>query len=102
MKNGRPVLEDGRVLDVANVVWTTGFRQSFDWIDLDAFDGEGSPMHKRGIVGSVPGFYFMGLVFQFAATSDTLPGVGRDAAYIAKHLASRSTESTPAPQTASA
>jgi putative flavoprotein involved in K+ transport len=87
--DGRPALEDGRVLDVANVIWCTGFRQDFSWIDLPILDEDGWPVHKRGIVGAEPGLYFMGLLFQFAAVSDVLPGVGRDAQYVAKHIASR-------------
>jgi putative flavoprotein involved in K+ transport len=46
-------------------------------------------VHERGVVTGQPGLYFMGLLFQFAASSDVLPGVGRDAAYVAKHIASR-------------
>jgi len=87
VKDGRPVLEDGRVLDVANVVWSTGFRQDFSWIDLPILDAAGEPMHERGVVGSQPGLYFVGLLFQYAVTSDVLPGVGRDAKRIAKHIA---------------
>jgi putative flavoprotein involved in K+ transport len=82
-----PLLEDGRVLDVASVVWSTGYRQDFSWIDLPILDADGQPVHERGVVTSEPGLYFMGLVFQYAATSDILPGVGRDAKRIAKHLA---------------
>ena len=81
------MLEDGRVLDVANVVWSTGFRQDFSWIDLPIFDAAGEPMHERGVVSSQPGLYFVGLLFQYAVTSDVLPGVGRDAKRIAKHIA---------------
>jgi putative flavoprotein involved in K+ transport len=36
--------------------------------------------------------YFMGLIFQYAATSNVLPGLGRDAKYIARHIASREAE----------
>jgi putative flavoprotein involved in K+ transport len=82
-----PLLEDGRVLDVASVVWSTGYRQDFSWIDLPILDAEGEPVHDRGVVTSEPGLYFVGLVFQYAATSDILPGVGRDAGRVAKHLA---------------
>ncbi|MGH2758702.1 MAG: flavin-containing monooxygenase [Actinomycetota bacterium] len=87
--DGKPVVDDERVLDVANVIWCTGFRQDYSWVDLPSFDESGRPIHTRG-VGSVPGLYFMGLLFQFAVTSDVIPGVGRDAAYIAKHIAARS------------
>jgi putative flavoprotein involved in K+ transport len=86
---GRPVLEDGRVLDVANVIWCTGFRTDFGWIDLPVFDADGEPKHDRGVVESEPGLYFLGLIFLYSLSSDVLPGVGRDAEYVAKHIASR-------------
>jgi putative flavoprotein involved in K+ transport len=88
IEDGRPVLEDGRVLDVSNVIWCTGFREEFPWIDLPFFGEYGRPLHERGVVVGKPGVYIVGLVFQYAATSDVLPGVGRDAEYIAKHIAS--------------
>ena len=87
VQNGRPVLEDGRVLDVANVVWCTGFRQDFSWIDLPLFDDSGQPVHERGVVRSQPGLYFVGLPFLYAVTSDVLPGIGRDAKRIARQIA---------------
>ena len=87
VRDGSPVLEDGQVLDVANVIWCTGFRQDFSWIDLPIFDESGAVAHDRGVVPAEPGLFFLGLPFQFAAASDTLPGVGRDAAYVAKRLA---------------
>jgi putative flavoprotein involved in K+ transport len=91
--NGRPVLEDGRELDVSNVVWCTGFETDFRWIDLPVFDEDGQPKHVRGVVESEPGLYFLGLVFQYSGSSDVLPGRGRDARYIAKHIAARQGES---------
>jgi putative flavoprotein involved in K+ transport len=87
VKDGFPELADGRVLDVSNVIWCTGFRYDFGWIDLPAFGEDGQPLHRRGIVDPEPGLYFVGLLFQYALTSDVLPGVGRDAEYIAKHIA---------------
>jgi putative flavoprotein involved in K+ transport len=89
VEGGRPVLEDGRVLDVANVIWCTGFRTDFGWIDLPVFDEAGSPQHVRGVVDSEPGLYFLGLEFLYSASSSVLPSRGRDAAYIAKHLDAR-------------
>ncbi len=89
VQDGMPVLEDERVMDVANVVWCTGFRTDFGWIDLPVFGDDGQPMHYRGVVESEPGLCFLGLVFQYSLSSDVLPGLGRDAEYIAKHIASR-------------
>jgi putative flavoprotein involved in K+ transport len=100
VENGLPVLEDGRVVDVPNVVWSTGFTQDFAWIDLPVFGEDGRPLHRRGVVESEPGLYFVGLPFQYSVTSDVLPGVGRDARFVARHIvrqpASSSTVSRPA------
>jgi putative flavoprotein involved in K+ transport len=85
-QDGRPTLEGGRVLDVSNVIWCTGFREEFSWIDLPVFDQAERPVHERGVVVGEPGLYFVGLHFQYAASSDVLPGVGRDAEYVAKHI----------------
>ena len=89
IQDGLPLLDDGRVLDVANVVWCTGFRTDFSWIDLPAFDQEGRPLHERGVVESVRGLYFAGLIFQYSLTSDVLPNGGRDAEYVVRHIAAR-------------
>jgi putative flavoprotein involved in K+ transport len=92
VRDGSLVLEDGRVLTPSNVIWCTGFRYDFGWIDLPVLDEDGAPNHRRGVVDGEPGLYFMGLVFQFAGSSEVLPGMSRDAAYIAKHIAARTTE----------
>ena len=85
-RGGLPLLDDGRVLDVANVVWCTGFREDFSWIDLPVFDADGKPRHERGVAAAEPGLYFVGLIFQYSITSDVLPGVGRDAEGVAGHI----------------
>jgi putative flavoprotein involved in K+ transport len=95
VEGGFPALEDGRVLHVSNVVWCTGFRQDLSWIDLPVFGDDGELTHDRGLVPSEPGLSFAGLVFQFAATSDVITGVSRDAEYIAKHIASRQRSGRP-------
>jgi putative flavoprotein involved in K+ transport len=89
VQDGRPLLADGRVLDVAGVVWCTGFHPGFSWIDLPAFGEDGEPLHDRGVVASQPGLYFVGLHFLFAMTSATVTGVGRDARRIARAVAAR-------------
>ncbi|MGH3041077.1 MAG: flavin-containing monooxygenase [Gaiellaceae bacterium] len=88
-QDGRPALEDGRVLDVANVIWCTGFRADFGWIDLPVFGDDGEPLHDRGVVPAEPGLYFVGRPFLYGFTSSLIGGVGRDAEHIAKHIASR-------------
>ncbi len=92
VRDGLPVLEDEKVLEVANVIWCTGFRPDFSWIDLPVFGDEEDPiepMHRRGIVADEPGLYFVGLFFLYTASSGVLPGVGRDAAHIVEAIASR-------------
>jgi len=87
-RDGLPLLEDGRVLEVANVVWCTGFRHDFGWIDLPVFDDDGEPRHDRGVVADQPGLYFVGLFFLSSVTSALVGGVGRDAGHVAAKLAS--------------
>ena len=92
-RDGLPVLEDERVLPVENVIWCTGFRPDFSWIDLPVFGRQDKepkePIHMRGIVADEPGLYFVGLAFLYAMSSGFLPGVGRDAEHVVKHIASR-------------
>jgi putative flavoprotein involved in K+ transport len=88
-RGGLPELEDGRVLDVANVIWCTGYVPDFGWIELPILDEDGHPVHERGVVGSVPGLYFVGLIFQYSIPSVLIGGVGRDAEYVVRKLASR-------------
>ena len=94
VQNGLPLVEDGRTLDVANVIWCTGFQPDFGWIDLSVFDDDGQPLHDRGVVSAEPGLYFLGLPFLFALTSSLVGGVGRDAEHIAEHIACRTATAT--------
>jgi putative flavoprotein involved in K+ transport len=82
VRDGRPVLEDGRALDVKNVVWCTGFQPCFDWIDLPIFAQDGDPAHEGGVVPRAPGLYFVGLTFLYAMSSSMIHGVSRDAGRI--------------------
>lgn len=87
--HGHPRLDDGRVLQPTNVIWATGFRPDFDWIDLPIYDELGNPIHDRGVITSQPGLYFLGLFFLHTLTSALIGGVGRDARHIAQHIRSR-------------
>jgi putative flavoprotein involved in K+ transport len=95
-RDGLPVLDDGRVLEVANVIWCTGFVPDFAWIDLPVFAEDGGPLHDRGVVGSEPGLYFVGLVFLYALNSSLVGGAGRDAEHIAEQIAARQADARPA------
>src|SRR5205823_1281775 len=89
VRDGRPQLADGRVLDVANVVWCTGFHPGFSWVDRPIFDERGEPTQARGVVPNEPGLYFVGLHFLYAISSGMIHGVGRDAEYISTVIAER-------------
>lgn len=93
---GQPVLADGTTREVSSVIWCTGYRDDFGWIDLPAFDEHGEPRHRRGVADSVPGLYFLGLEFLYAVTSATIPGVGRDARYLARRMRAVSPAAQPA------
>jgi putative flavoprotein involved in K+ transport len=90
VRDGRPFLEDGRVLDVANVVWCTGYHPGLSWVDLPVFESDGEPRQHRGIVPGEPGLYFVGLHFLYAMSSTMIHGVGRDARHIAETIADAS------------
>lgn len=96
--DGRPRVDDGRVLDVAAVVWATGFRSDFDWIDLPRriFRTDGYPIHHRGVVDRAPGLYFLGLPHQYTVLSAIIGGVYTDARYIADHLRTETDAGPPA------
>jgi len=92
VRDGKPVLDDGRVLDVASIVWSTGFHPGFSWIDLPIFGADGLPAHEGGVVAEAPGLYFVGLHFLYAMSSEMVHGVGRDASRIAGHVARRAAD----------
>jgi putative flavoprotein involved in K+ transport len=86
VRDGKPLLEDGRLLNVTNVVWCTGFHPGFSWIDFPIFDEHGEPEQFRGVVESHPGLFFVGLFFLYAMSSSMVQGVHRDARYVADAL----------------
>src|SRR5260370_3903280 len=87
VRDGLPVTQDGQVLDVANVIWCTGFRPGFSWIELPVLGESGEPQHRAGVMATEPGLYFVGLHFLYAVSSQTLMGVSRDARRIARRIA---------------
>jgi putative flavoprotein involved in K+ transport len=84
--DGRPRLDDGRVLDVENVVWATGFHKDMGWIRMPVAGEDGWPAQTRGAANEIPGLYFVGLPFLQAFASMLVGGVGRDADYVARRI----------------
>jgi putative flavoprotein involved in K+ transport len=79
---------DLRVADITSVVWGTGFRDDFGWVQLPVFDDVAQPIHRRGVTRH-PGLYFLGLRWLHTLKSFGLLGVGEDAEYLAEHIVAR-------------
>lgn len=100
--DGKPRLTDGNVLDVAGVVWATGFHPDFSWIEVPELrlDDNDYPVHYRGVVDRASGLYVLGLPYQQTLVSATIGGVGADARHIADHMQTEADpgDDTPQPQ----
>jgi putative flavoprotein involved in K+ transport len=75
----------GGALEVSGVIWATGFRHDYSWIDVPVFDEAGRVVHRHGVTNS-PGLYFLGLTWQHTRGSALIGWVGDDAAYIADQI----------------
>jgi putative flavoprotein involved in K+ transport len=84
--DGKPMLADGTVLDVANVVWCTGYRQDFSFVHPSVVGEDGWPRDDGGVVPEMPGLYFVGLLFQRGFYSMLIGGARRDARFIADRI----------------
>jgi putative flavoprotein involved in K+ transport len=71
---------------LGSVIWCGGFALDYSFIELPAFDATGYPDHRRGVVESVPGLYFLGLPWQYTWGSGRFCGVGRDAMHLAEQV----------------
>jgi putative flavoprotein involved in K+ transport len=90
VEGGQPVLADGRVLGVENVVWCTGFGRDDSWLRFPVpLDDDGYPEQERGVATSAPGLYFVGMLFLHSFASMLVLGAGRDGERVAKHIAAR-------------
>lgn len=81
VEDGQPIVDSER-LDVASVVWATGFQPAYEqWIDISRlrFDESGYPIHNHGVVEECSALYFIGLPYQSTVVSASLGGVGPDA-----------------------
>jgi len=67
---------------ISTILWASGYRPDYSWIEVPIFDELGFPRHVRGVT-DVPGLYFLGLLWQHTQASATLFGVGLDARHLA-------------------
>lgn len=85
---GEPLAVDYEEENIRSVIWCTGYRSDFSWIEVPVFDGNGYPGHERGVTG-VQGLYFLGLPWLYTWGSGRFSGVARDAAYLADYIATQ-------------
>jgi putative flavoprotein involved in K+ transport len=74
--------------NVGVVVWATGYRSDYAWIQVPGVVREGRVVHRRGVT-DVPGLYFLGLSWQHTRGSALLGFVADDAAWLADRIATR-------------
>ena len=89
IRDGLPVTVDGDVLDPQTVVWCTGYRPDYSWIDLPVTDDHGQLITERG-VSPEAGLYFIGTEFQYALASATIQGLDQDARYLVRAMGKQS------------
>jgi putative flavoprotein involved in K+ transport len=95
VKDGRPMLADGTVLDVATVIWATGYRPDYSLVAAPIVGDDGWPVEVRGVSPTVPGLYFLGVPFQYAFASMLVTGAGRDARYVVDRITERASVARP-------
>jgi putative flavoprotein involved in K+ transport len=88
---------DLRDAGVRTVLWATGFRRSYPWLQVPVLDAAGEIVHRHGVT-PVPGLYILGLKFQRRRASHFIGGVGNDAAFIAERIGARSRRNAPRPR----
>ncbi len=86
VSGGAVTFEDGSELNVDAVIWATGYRSEYGWIDLPVFDQDGRVLHRRGVT-DYPGLFFVGLTWQHTRGSALLGWVKDDAEFISERIA---------------
>jgi putative flavoprotein involved in K+ transport len=79
------VFADGTTESYDNVVWGTGFRPQYDWVQIEGALDDGAPLHECG-VSPVPGLFWLGLPWQSRLNSALINGVARDTADLLRHI----------------
>jgi putative flavoprotein involved in K+ transport len=95
-EGSRVTVSDGGELDVRGIVWATGFRSDYSWIDAPVFDERGAVVHRRGVTDS-PGLYFLGLTWQHTRGSALIGWVKDDAQYLAQRIDQFAMAASPPP-----
>jgi putative flavoprotein involved in K+ transport len=72
--------------EIRTVVWATGFRPDYAWLDVPVFDRKGRLIHDGGVVAA-PGLYVLGLPYLRRLRSSLIDGAAGDAEFLGAHLA---------------
>ncbi|WP_394131922.1 flavin-containing monooxygenase [Shewanella maritima] len=78
--------QKGTVSSIKNIIWATGFKPNFFWIDGISFDEMNYPSNYRGVSNDIEGLYFIGLPWLYTRGSATLGGVWKDAEYLMNYI----------------
>jgi len=79
---------DLAAVGIETIVWATGYRRGYEWLDLPLLDHRGEIAQHRGVT-CIPGAYVLGQRFQHFRNSNFIDGVGRDATFVAEHICRR-------------
>lgn len=88
IEDSPPLLIDLMRGRIQTVIWATGFRPDYSWLQVPVLDAKGNIRHDGGVVTEAPGLYVMGLPFLRRRKSSLIDGVGDDARDLTAHLSS--------------
>ena len=80
------VFEKGTIKGIKNIIWATGFKPNFTWVEGVELDENQYPKNFRGVSENLDGLYFIGLPWLYTRGSATLGGVQKDAEYLSKYI----------------
>jgi putative flavoprotein involved in K+ transport len=83
--NEKIMFDKETISSIKNIVWATGYRPNFEWIEGLELDKDHYPKNFRGVSG-MTGLYFLGLPWMYTRGSATLGGVSKDASYLASYI----------------
>ena len=80
-----PLNLDLKSAGINNIIWATGYRRDYPWLNLNVFDAQGEIKHQGGITAD-PGLVLIGMRRQIRYNSNFIEGVGKDAELLADHI----------------
>ncbi len=87
VEDDTPLQLDLRSGEIATVLWATGYKADYSWLDMDLIDWKGRLRHDGGVVTEAPGLYLIGTTFLRRRKSTFIHGAEDDANDLADHIA---------------